>query len=328
MSNRSTLPAMLAGFLILADLVHAQSLRPDSNRRVAKQERNVERKATKEKRFARPPAAPAPAASKQVSSTPAATPGTGKPSAVSGDRFAVGAVWSGTRVVNRTMTQTWQLTVTERRGKSFKGEMVISSLRSQPLTVEGTAPDSGDGSLSFTSTSKGPFQQTFTGSLNGDEAKLSFTGTSIMGSSASGTATLSPMVASTKGGTGEPPLTSYQQYRAESRAKAAAMKKEAEKLSVAQLEASLAANPKKTPEERMRWYVYSEQLEAAKYAALSPAEREARAKIGMALLGAIFGGGGGAATDDGPSYEQEYANEMARKNQEARDMRNRNGTGQ
>ena len=65
-----------------------------------------------------------------------------------------------------------------------------------------------------------------------------------------------------------------QAKRAELEAKRAEMKAEVAKLSIPELESALRANPRKTPDERMLWYVQRDRLGEATWEALSPAERK------------------------------------------------------
>lgn len=112
------------------------------------------------------------------------------------DQFAVGATWTGTR--NYTQNgpsndfQDWKLVVTERNGKSFKGEIHFRSIdnKNQVLAVSGTVPGGESGRVIFQTDQKGVFQQKFSGNLKGGQISIQFEGTGVKGGRVTGTGNL------------------------------------------------------------------------------------------------------------------------------------------
>ena len=123
-----------------------------------------------------------------ASPTPAADP--------PGDPFAEGAVWAGDfrLAVKDASAQKWLLTVTERKGPAFKGEILIKSAADQVKTVkvEGTAPVKGGGAVAFKSEKQGFGQVVMRGKLADGVVALVFSGTTELGRPGAGTAVLKP----------------------------------------------------------------------------------------------------------------------------------------
>lgn len=116
-----------------------------------------------------------------------------KSKAAERDLFEVGASWSGSRFVRGVkQSQAWRLVVTSREGSSFKGEIqfVSPDKKSQQIDVSGTAPAKENGRVVFKTTAVGVFQQSFSGSLKGEQISLSWEGTTVRGRRVVGTANL------------------------------------------------------------------------------------------------------------------------------------------
>jgi hypothetical protein len=103
------------------------------------------------------------------------------------DQFAVGSTYRGSRFFFDNMgkvagdPQKWSLKVTERKGNTFKGEIIFETREGKvEYPVEGTAPAAGDGAVKFTS-EKGLFMQAFAGVIKKGEIGLQFAGRAVKG---------------------------------------------------------------------------------------------------------------------------------------------------
>ncbi len=124
----------------------------------------------------------------------------GKPKAAAkekeGDLFQEGTTWSGSR--NYTQNgpskdfQDLKLIVLTREGNKFTGEIHFESIdkKQQQLSISGTAPQTGKGSVTFKTEQKGVFQQTFKGVLAGGQISFTFSGTGVTGDAVKGTGNL------------------------------------------------------------------------------------------------------------------------------------------
>ena len=114
------------------------------------------------------------------------------------DPFAQGAVWSGKRffVLPRGVKpEDLQLTVTDRDGMKFKGELTLLRPEGNDDTykVEGVATNKSAGPIDFRTEKKGFFQLRFQGRLSNAGLALEWGGSSFVnGSRVSGTASLKP----------------------------------------------------------------------------------------------------------------------------------------
>jgi hypothetical protein len=114
------------------------------------------------------------------------------------DPFAVGSTYRGNRFFFDNMgkvagdPQKWSLKVTERKGNTFKGEIIFETREGKvEYPVEGTAPAAGDGAVRFAG-EKGLFMQAFAGMIKKGEIGLQFAGRSVRGTAVKGTAVLRP----------------------------------------------------------------------------------------------------------------------------------------
>ncbi len=113
------------------------------------------------------------------------------------DPFAAGSVWSGDfKVANANLPiRKWVLTVTERRGKAFKGDILVKDQERnviQTIKVSGTATDKARGAIVCESKQVGLAQVKLVGKLQDGEAVLVFNGKNAKGIPGAGTATLIP----------------------------------------------------------------------------------------------------------------------------------------
>ncbi len=114
------------------------------------------------------------------------------------DPFAAGSVWVGDfKVANANANlpiRKWVLTVNERRGKNFKGTILVKdqNMAIQTINFAGTATDKANGAIVCQSEKKGRAQVNLTGKLQDGEAVLVFAGTNAVGNLGAGTATLKP----------------------------------------------------------------------------------------------------------------------------------------
>jgi hypothetical protein len=104
------------------------------------------------------------------------------------DPFAAGSVWAGDFKVALAgqPIRKWVLTVTQRRGKDFKGNILVKDR-------DGVAPDKANGAIVCQSERKGLAQVKLTGKLQDGEAVLVFSGINALGIPGAGTATLKPL---------------------------------------------------------------------------------------------------------------------------------------
>lgn len=111
------------------------------------------------------------------------------------DPFAAGSVWSGDfKIATQKITREWVLTITERKGKDFKGSILAKdrNMEIQTFNVAGTATDKANGAIVCQSEKKGLAQVKLTGKLQDGEAVLVFSGTNELGIEGAGIATLKP----------------------------------------------------------------------------------------------------------------------------------------
>jgi hypothetical protein len=112
------------------------------------------------------------------------------------DPFALGSVWSGEFkvAVKDAEVQVWALTITERNGKAFKGDILVRANGKdvETIAVSGNATDKNVGPIVFQSERMGLRQLKLTGKLLNGEAALVFTGTNKFGKPGGGVATLKP----------------------------------------------------------------------------------------------------------------------------------------
>jgi hypothetical protein len=112
------------------------------------------------------------------------------------DPFAQGAVWVGEfRVAVKDAPVTkWALTITERKGTAFKGDILVRNrdMEVETISVSGTATNTKAGSIVCKTEKKGLAQVKLTGKLTNGEAVLVFSGTNKIGQPGAGVATLKP----------------------------------------------------------------------------------------------------------------------------------------
>jgi hypothetical protein len=110
------------------------------------------------------------------------------------DPFAEGAIWVGEFKVTTkdSEVQNWALTVTERKGKAFKGDILVKvrDKEIETIQVEGTATEKSTGAIVCKTEKKGLAQVKLSGKLQGGEAVLIFSGTNKFGQPGAGVATL------------------------------------------------------------------------------------------------------------------------------------------
>jgi hypothetical protein len=103
------------------------------------------------------------------------------------------SVWEGRKKNDKNQVnpngtdEPFELTVSERDGKKFKGTILVNAKRT--YVVEGKVD--GD-KLTFTSEKKDNFQQTFSGQLKAGTVDFTFAGSGANGEAVKGTATLTP----------------------------------------------------------------------------------------------------------------------------------------
>lgn len=124
----------------------------------------------------------------QIKNAPVAAPRQAKL-----DQFSEGAIWKGeAKRAGHPDMMHWVLTVTERKGGAFKGEVVIRQTDGRIITsaVDGRAPTSDRGLVEFR-TEKWAFGQlTLRGTLTDGHVGLVFVGTNPLGEPGAGAATL------------------------------------------------------------------------------------------------------------------------------------------
>lgn len=110
------------------------------------------------------------------------------------DQFAEGAIWRGEakRADHPDRTAQWVLTVIERKGGLFKGEVVVRSPDGKVMTaaVDGRAPTSDHGLVEIRTEKNGFGQMRLRGTLTEGQVGLVFVGTSPFGEPGAGAATL------------------------------------------------------------------------------------------------------------------------------------------
>lgn len=115
------------------------------------------------------------------------------------DLFSVGTTWSGTRYYTQkgadpSKPQDWQLIITERKGRSFKGDVkfvaIFTDKKPVSFQVSGTAPKEDHGQVNFRSVQRGAFDQQYKGLLSDGQITLEFSGTGNKGGPAQGNGTL------------------------------------------------------------------------------------------------------------------------------------------
>jgi hypothetical protein len=116
------------------------------------------------------------------------------PDATTDDPFEPGRVWVGEAVNNDKIKTKWALSVSERKGRTFKG--AIAAINSDGNKVEfevsGKAPDNGNGLVEFESPLIGRAKMFMRGTLRNGEIALAFSGTTRLGQEFFGSAALRP----------------------------------------------------------------------------------------------------------------------------------------
>ena len=114
----------------------------------------------------------------------------------SDDPFAEGAVWVGDFKVAQkgTAVLKWALTITERSGTKFRGDILVKNrdMEVETIRVAGTATDKARGAIVCQTERKGLAQVRLTGKLENGEAVLIFSGINDLGVRGAGVATLKP----------------------------------------------------------------------------------------------------------------------------------------
>ena len=115
-------------------------------------------------------------------------------SAARDDLFEPGTVWVGEAINNDKVKTQWALSVSERRGRTFKGAIAAINSDGNKLEFEvsGKAPEHGSGLVEFESPLIGRAKMFMRGSLRNGEIALAFSGTTRLGQKFFGSATLRP----------------------------------------------------------------------------------------------------------------------------------------
>jgi hypothetical protein len=110
------------------------------------------------------------------------------------DLFEKGASLEGTRVFSDGAKQKWELSVSERKDISFKGQITLYSPKGKPalFEVSGTATVTDHGPVKFKTEKVGFSLQEFESELAGGEVALTFTGINPSNKPIKGKATLHP----------------------------------------------------------------------------------------------------------------------------------------
>ena len=261
------------------------------------------------------------------------------------NRSANRVVWVGKRIEVKSYMKEWRLEVTTRDGDAIRGELWFSAeAKGTPYPVVGTLPGQGDGPVALRTEKDEISRVVFDGEIKAGEINLVYNCNDTAETHIVGTGILKPKSAKADapvakprlpGGTRSPAalftdeqsqmMKSEYYKKAQSLAKKLAketaarrveLENEASRLGVAELLAALKVNPRSSADDMMRWAIQNERLKNAKEEALTPAERQARKDFALLLLGGLLGAGG----SNDPA-------EAARKNQERRDLENRNGPG-
>ncbi|MCZ2343392.1 MAG: hypothetical protein LC104_16605 [Bacteroidales bacterium] len=109
------------------------------------------------------------------------------------DPFAKGTIWAGEARLGKTgKVGKWALSVSERKGLSFQGEIIAQTPEGKidTIKVTGTATSTESGSIAFKTEKRGFTDITVKGKLRNGEAALIFYGTGKFGGVGAGTATL------------------------------------------------------------------------------------------------------------------------------------------
>jgi hypothetical protein len=190
------------------------------------------------------------------------------------DPFAAGETWVGSRTLRAKLEQEWYLKVTKRTGDSFEGEITIDYRGKNVYPVKGKAPADGDGAIQFESETVESFQQSFEGTVRGDEIRLTFKGKSSANTPVSGTATLEhkslvgyrSRTAVSRTGKLATKDQAAQRYAARDAAEKSEkdtkekVEAEAAKLTKAELTKACGENPLKTKEDYVRYWAYRRRL--------------------------------------------------------------------
>lgn len=115
-------------------------------------------------------------------------------SGVNDDPFEPGAVWIGEAINNDKTKTKWALSVSERKGRTFKGGIAAINSDGNKLEfgVSGKAPENGSGLVEFESPLIGRARMFMRGTLRNGEIALAFSGTTRLGQKFFGSATLRP----------------------------------------------------------------------------------------------------------------------------------------
>ena len=111
------------------------------------------------------------------------------------DPFAAGSVWVGeVRIPGRNEAGKAGLTVSERTGESFKGELVVQSPAGKDISfnVSGTATNKASGAVIFETEKEGVSQLKMRGKLLNNAVNLVFVGTGPFGGKGGGAMVLKP----------------------------------------------------------------------------------------------------------------------------------------
>ncbi|MCA8985641.1 MAG: hypothetical protein R3C12_22940 [Planctomycetaceae bacterium] len=110
------------------------------------------------------------------------------------DLFEPGAVWVGEAINNDKKKTQWALSVSERKGRTFKGAIAAINSDGNKLEFEvsGKAPEHGSGIVEFESPLIGHAKMFMRGTLRNGEIALVFSGTTRLGQKFFGSATLRP----------------------------------------------------------------------------------------------------------------------------------------
>jgi hypothetical protein len=110
------------------------------------------------------------------------------------DPFEPGSVWVGEAINNDKIKTKWALSVSERKGRTFKGAIAAINSDGNRLEFEvsGKAPDQGGGLVEFESPLIGRAKMLMRGTLRNGEIALAFSGTTRLGQKFFGSATLRP----------------------------------------------------------------------------------------------------------------------------------------
>jgi hypothetical protein len=110
------------------------------------------------------------------------------------DPFEPGALWVGEAINNDKIKTQWALSVSERKGRTFRGAIAAINSDGTKLEFEvsGKAPEVGNGLVEFESPLIGRAKIFMRGNLRNGEIALAFSGMGRLGQKFVGSATLRP----------------------------------------------------------------------------------------------------------------------------------------